>query len=261
MGYSCAIAILITYCIFVFWRYNNSFTSSYMRLRIIIILFFLFTLPVAVSAQRHALNMIDHDEKQYYFGITFGINMSEYRIQYSNAFAQTDTFKKVQPKWSPGFHVGLRGNLRLNKYFDLRFVPSLSFAEKRLEFNTPGGDSVQIRSLESVYMHMPLQLKFKSDRIYNFRFYALGGVKLDYDMASNARSRRGDEFLKVTPTDYGYEIGVGFEFFNYNFIFSPEIKLSEGLGNQLYRDKSLPLTNAIDQLRTRMIVISIHLEG
>ncbi|MEI8278407.1 MAG: porin family protein [Bacteroidota bacterium] len=212
-------------------------------------------------AQRHPMNMADHDEKMYYFGISFGLNYSTYRIQYSNSFATTDTFKRIQPRWSPGFNLGLMGNLRLNKYFDLRFVPSLSFAEKKLDFNAPLSDSMESRSIESVYMHLPLQIKFKSDRIGNFRFYTMGGVKLDYDMASNARSRRGDEFLKVTPVDYGYELGIGLEFFNSNFIFSPEIKLSQGLGNQLYRDVGLPLTNAIDQLHTRMIVISIHLEG
>jgi len=110
-------------------------------------------------------------------------------------------------------------------------------------------------------MHLPLQLKFKSDRIKNFRFYALLGGKFDYDMASNARSKRSDEFIKISPIDMGYEIGVGFEFYNPSFIFSPEIKLSQGLINQLYKDARLPLSNAIETLYTRMIVISIHLEG
>ena len=31
--------------------------------------------------------------------------------------------------------------------------------------------------------------------------------------------------------------------------------------NQIYIDRNLPLTNAIDQIRTRSIVFSIHLEG
>ena len=122
-------------------------------------------------------------------------------------------------------------------------------------------DSTVDRGIEAIYMHLPLQLKFKSDRINNFRFYALLGGKFDYDLAANARSRRTDEFLKISPIDYGYEVGVGFEFFNESFIFSPEIKLSQGVNNQLYPDHSLPLTNAIQRLLTRMIVISIHLEG
>ncbi len=206
--------------------------------------------------------MPDHDDKPYYFGITFGLNFSVYQISYASSFANTDTFKYIQPRWQPGFNLGLLGDLKLNNFVDLRFVPSLAFAEKRIQYQYAiPHDSAVSRGIEAIYMHMPLQLKFKSDRINNFRFYAILGAKMDYDLAANARSRRADEFLKVSPVDFGYEVGVGFEFFNPNFIFSPEIKLSQGLNNQLYLDRNLQLTNAIQSLLTRMIVISFHLEG
>ncbi|GAA4466581.1 hypothetical protein GCM10023093_20930 [Nemorincola caseinilytica] len=206
--------------------------------------------------------MPDHDDKLYYFGISFGFNYSVHRINYSTSFATTDTFKRIQPLWKPGFNMGLMGNLRLTSFIDLRFLPTLVFTEKRMrfEYGIPK-DSIADRSIESIYMHLPIQFKFKSDRMKNFRFYGLAGGKFDYDLAANARSRRSDEFLKITPIDVGMEFGVGFEFFNPNFIFSPEIKLSQGFANQLFRDPELPLTNAIDRLSTRMIVISFHLEG
>src|SRR5690606_11228491 len=139
-------------------------------------------------------------------------------------------------------------------------VPSLSFLEKNI-VTTFSNDSTVAQSIEAINVHLPLQLKFKSDRIRNFRFYGMVGGKFDYDLSANARSRRKDEWLKVTPIDLGYELGVGFEFYYPNFIFSPEIKLSQGLSNQLFHDSSIPLTNAIQSLNTRMIVISIHLEG
>lgn len=230
---------------------------------VIIVLGVLLVKPA--SAQREiVLNMAEHDQKAYYFGITFGANMSTYRMRYNQSYVETDTFKLIQPGFGPGFNLGLMGNLRLSNFVDLRFVPSLAFAEKELTTNqltSTGADSIITRTVESIYMHLPLQLKFKSDRIKNFRFYAITGVKFDYDMAANARSRRKDEFLKVSASDFGYELGVGFEFYYPNFIFSPEIKLSQGLGNQLFRDPSIPLSNAIEVLSTRMIVISIHLEG
>lgn len=227
-----------------------------------LIFLFILLLPLPVLAQRTVLNMPDHDEKKYYFGITFGINTSIYQIGYTQSFAQTDTFKRIQPRWQPGFNLGLIGTLRLTRFVDLRFVPSLAFAEKRIqyEYGYPT-DSMVDKNIESIYMHLPLQLKFKSDRINNFRFYAIVGAKFDYDLAANARSHRTDEFLKVSPVDFGYELGVGFEFFNPDFVFSPEIKLSQGLTNQLFTDRHLTLTNAIQSLLTRMIVISIHLEG
>ena len=213
------------------------------------------------GAQAKVQNMAEHDQKPYYFGLTFGFNVAQYRIRYTDAYVNTDTFKTIQPYWGPGFTLGLMGNLRMSKWVDLRIVPSLQFAEKRLNFNTPNRDSVENRTVESIYFTFPLQLKFKSDRIRNFRFYALGGGKIDYDLASNARSRKANEFLKIKAFDAGYEIGVGFEFYYPNFIFSPEIKLSQGLVDQIYRDRNLPLTNAIESITTRTVVISIHLEG
>src|SRR5690606_11616332 len=111
-----------------------------------------------------------------------------------------------QPRWSPGFNLGLMANLRLSKFIDLRFIPSLSFADKKLSMTMIPNDSTSERSIESIYMHLPLQLKFKSDRIRNFRFYGMVGGKFDYDLAANARSRRSDEWLKVKPVDLGYEL-------------------------------------------------------
>ncbi|MBS1782830.1 MAG: PorT family protein [Bacteroidetes bacterium] len=231
-----------------------------MRFKIVCLLALL-SLHYMAGAQRRIINMPEHDDKLYYFGITFGANFSQYRITYTQSFVSSDTFKAIQPKWSPGFNLGLMANLRINKFIDLRFIPSLSFADKRLVMTMSPNDSTSSRSIESIYLHLPLQVKFKSDRIRNFRFYGMLGGKFDYDLAANARSRRSDEWMKVKPIDLGYEIGVGFEFYYPNFIFSPEIKLSQGLGNQIYHDKNIPLTNAIDELHTRMIVISIHLEG
>lgn len=239
-------------------------SKHHMRLRTIILIILLSLSALPADAQRVIQNMPEHDDKAYYFGITFGVNFSTFRFRYSNSFTDTDTFKTIQSRFGPGFNLGLMGNLRLNKYVDLRFIPSLSFAEKPMSLlmrSSFGTDSNINKSVESIYMHLPLQLKFKSERVGNFRFYALGGGKFDIDLAANARSRRSDEFIKVKPFDLGYEIGVGFEFYYPNFIFSPEIKLSQGLMNAKFDDKKIPIGNAIDQITTRTIVISIHIEG
>lgn len=236
-----------------------------MRIRLLLILLIVSTMLTSAYAQRRPLNMPEHDDKAYYFGLTFGMNFSTYRIRYTQSFADNDTFMRIQPSFGPGFNLGIMGNLRLTKFVDARFIPTLAFAEKKMTIlakDTVGIErSVGNKSVESIYMHLPFQLKFKSDRIRNFRFYGMTGAKLDIDLAANARSRRTDEFLKVKAIDVGYELGAGFEFYYPNFIFSPEIKLSQGLMNQQYKDARIPLSNAIDVLNTRMIVISIHLEG
>ncbi len=252
--------LINNYCLY----FALELKTGLMRLANRIFLFAALIASFKGNAQRTAISMPDHDDKPYYFGITFGLNYSVYQISYSQAFANTDTFKTIQPHWAPGFNLGLIGNGRLTKFVDFRFVPSLAFAEKSIEYNwgtTTHKDSIVSKGIEAIYLHMPLQFKFKSERINNFRFYAIVGAKFDYDLAANARSHRTDEFIKVSPVDFGYELGVGFEFFNPTFIFSPEIKISQGLTNQLFVDRNLKLTNAIESLLTRMIVISFHLEG
>ncbi len=205
-------------------------------------------------------NMPEHDTKWYYFGITFGFNYSNFRTHYTDYFANNDSFRLIQPKNGPGFSLGIMGNLRANKFVDLRFIPSLTFANKGLLVVPNDLDTVN-RQIESIFMSLPLQLKFKSDRIGNFRFYGIIGSKFDYDLAANAKSRRQDEFLRIKPLDLGAEVGFGLEFYYPNFIFSPEIKISQGFTNMHFYDSQIKLSNAIEKMNSRMIMLSIHIEG
>lgn len=227
------------------------------------VLFFL-GLTLKTQAQQKIMNMPEHDSKWYYFGLTFGFSYATFQVSPNNNFAASDSFMLVQPHWGPGFSLGIMGNLRLSNFVDFRFVPALIFTEKKLEIQGYTNDFIyadETKMLESIYLQLPFQFKFKSDRINNFRFYGIAGTKFDYDLASNSRSRRSDEWLRVKPIDIGAEVGVGFEFFYPNFIFAPEIKLSQGFLNEHFHDPDIPLSNAIGRMRTRMIVISIHLEG
>ena len=117
------------------------------------------------------------------------------------------------------------------------------------------------KKVESVIVTFPLQVKFRSDRIGNFRVYMLGGGKVDFDLASNARARKAEELLKINKMDYGVEAGLGFNFYFPSFILSPEIKISNGLSNLHSRDEQLKYSNVIDLIQSRMIIFSIHLEG
>ncbi|RQO32104.1 porin [Taibaiella sp. KBW10] len=217
-------------------------------------------LPYVNHAQGKVMNMEEHDSKLYYFGLTFGANASAFKIRNTDFFSTSDTFKVVQPKWGPGFHIGLMGTLRVSKFIDLRFVPAVVFAEKGIQ-TISKSNIIENKKIESIYGQLPLQLKFKSDRIHNFRFYGLLGGRFDYDMASNARSRRSDELLRVKPIDISAEVGFGIELFYPNFIFSPEIKIGQGLLNEHFPDNTIPLSNTIDRMNTRMITFSIQVQG
>lgn len=211
-------------------------------------------------AQEEKMNNPEHDIKPYYFGISLGVNFSQYKLQHSEYFINNDTVMNVTPFWKPGFHLGITGNLRLSNFVDIRAIPSFVLREQAMRY-TLRQDSIINTSFESILFSLPLEFKFKSDRQTNFRFYVCAGGKIDYDFNANSRSKRPDELLKVKPFDYGYNLGLGFEFYYPNFIFSPEIKVSNGLGNSL-SDNSKEVTNkALNRLTTRMILFSIHIQG
>jgi hypothetical protein len=63
------------------------------------------------------------------------------------------------------------------------------------------------------------------------------------------------------PHDFSAEIGIGFEFYFPLFILAPEIKLSQGLKNVLYNDDKLLFSRTLDQLKTRTLTFSLHIQG
>ena len=211
-------------------------------------------------AQEEKMNNPEHDDKPYYFGITIGFNSSQYKVFHSKYFIEYDTVKNIKPTWKPGFQLGIMGYLKLSNFVDLRTMPTFMLRDQGLDF-TLQNDSLKSGSFESVLFTLPFEFKFKSDRQTNFRFYVAAGGKIDYDFNSNVRSRRTDEVIKIKPFDYGYNLGLGFEFYYPNFIFSPEIKISNGLGNSIKRNADEPTSKAIDRITTRMIIISFHIEG
>jgi len=215
-------------------------------------------------AQPRDLNLYDHDSKPYYFGITLGVNSSRFHTSMNPRFLQDDSVYVAEPNNSGGFGLGLSATARLSDRFQLRFNPQLSFMTRSIFYKLkyPDGDQTeQTKNVESVIVSFPFQVKLQSDRIGNFRVYMLTGVKADMDLASNARAKRADDLIKIKKYDYGVELGLGFNFFFESFILSPEIKISNGLGNIHSRDVNLKYSSVFDKIQSRMIVFSIHIEG
>lgn len=227
----------------------------------------LFMVPATASAQfgKVEMNMFDHDTKPYYFGITVGINLARFQTEWHPRFLQSDSILIGEPVNSGGLTLGLSATGRISDRFQVRFNPQLMFIERnifyKLKYPDFDGNLEVTKKVESVIMSFPVQIKFQSDRIGNFRVYTLAGIKADIDMASNARAKRAEELIKIQKHDFGPEFGIGFNFFFPSFIFSPEIKISNGLRNIHARDENLRFSSMFDKIQSRMIVFSIHLEG
>lgn len=237
----------------------------YHLLRLQIVLSFLLIGAIVSKAQKSSsdnYNARDFQNKAYYFGITLGINNANFRIQPSNEFILNDSISSVNSLRGSGFNLGIVSNLRIGDYFDFRFLPTLSFAERNLQYTTPRNVRPPfVRKIESVLVELPFQVRFKSAPYHDKRVFVLAGVKYAFDVASDSRSRQSVDLVKISPTDFSFEYGAGVQFFFPYFIFSPEIKFSYGLGNVLIYDNNLEQSRVVEKLLTRGFTISFHFEG
>ena len=211
--------------------------------------------------------MDDHDEKILRFGINLGANRSHFSFTHHPSFLQQDSIMVVESINSTGLNLAWMVNYKLTEHFDLRTFPvDLTFTEKNFRYNLtypdiPGGeDSVTEKKVQSISLSLPIQIKFSSDRIDNFKVYTIAGLKFDYDMAANAGKKNADDLIKLNKFDYSIEGGIGFHFYFPYFVLSPELKVSWGLSNLHSRNPDLKFSSNIDKINARMYSFSLTFE-
>lgn len=213
--------------------------------------------PTDLKAQtsRGNYNFLDFQEKPYYFGITLGFNNASYRPFRSREFL-TSSIRGIESASQPGFDLKIVTNLKLGQYFDLRLLPGLAFAGHTLLYD---GDDNQ--NVSPIFAEIPFHVRYKSVPYKDMRLFVIAGMKYSFDVASNSRARGAEEQVKISPTDFAAEVGAGIQFFFPYFIFSPEFKMSHGIGNVLIYDNQLDRSTVLEKLLSRTFTISFHFEG
>lgn len=234
-----------------------------MRKKLFIVTLFL-TVGFYLSAQRPKVqNQPYGDHKLYHFGISVGMNFQNHIINNSGLMTENgETWYATIPSYSPGFTVGLIADLYLNPYLNLRFVPSLSFGDKIFEFVEPNLKQSFRTTVRSNYLMAPLDLKFRSRRLNNYRPYVLAGAYAVMDLG-----RKMDEPILLKSMDYGLSIGLGCDFYLPIIKVIPEIRFCFGLSDVFEKDRSdladlsqHKFPNAISKGTSRMIIITLNFE-
>ncbi|MFT3979807.1 MAG: outer membrane beta-barrel protein [Ferruginibacter sp.] len=227
----------------------------------------LLLLPAASFAQERYLNLESHDDKSFHFGINVGVNQSHYSFTHHPLFLQRDSVMVVESVNNFGINLSWLVSKRLSYHFDLRTYPlSLVFTEKAFQYrlkypDRPAGeDTLSTRKVQGITLALPVQLKFNSDRINNFRVYMMVGVKAEYDLAANKNARNAEKLMKLNKFDYGVETGIGFHLYFPVFVLTPELKVGWGLSNVHARDQDLKYSNVIDKMNSRTVTFSLTVE-
>ena len=208
------------------------------------------------SACRAEGNLPFVDEKLIHFGFLLGINTMDFRVS-PNDSARVSIQK-------PGFTVGIISDLRINRYLNLRFIPSLHFGERQLNYPFKVGKDSSL-NISSIPICFPVYLKYSAERKWNYRPYLIGGVGLSYDLATNSNS---DKPVTLKPLDVYTEFGVGCDIYFSFFKLSPELKYSIGLNNIIVPIDNRPgltgdkarFTNVISKLASRMLTLTFNFE-
>lgn len=177
-----------------------------------------------------------------------------------------------------GFNVGIVGNLRLTNYFDLRFIPTLTFGERSLNYDISAlrVDTTEIiritqtKVMPSTLVEFPLILKYRSKRLNNFAAYILVGAKPTIEMVSRRAIENKNQgtsseivILDVKRSDIFYDIGTGFDFYTPYFKFGVELKMGYGATNILRKDQGFNdhiYGKSLEYIRNKVFQLSFTFE-
>lgn len=216
----------------------------------------------SIYAQRHTvpLNLPNYDRKPVHFGFLLGLNSMDFNITQTNI--QTDSLFTLRSQQQKGFNLGIVSNFRLGRNTDLRFLPTLSFVSRNINYSLKIDNKLEEikKEVESTFVEFPVNLKFKSNRYNNGRAYMITGVKYSLDLASKKNIEDDDnQLIKLKKGDLMYEIGFGIDIYLEYFKFSPEIKATFGLIDMLVHESSI-YSNSIENLTTHGFTISFTFE-
>lgn len=212
-------------------------------------------------------NLPNYYQQKLHFGFAISVNRTNFLIDRAEHFERLDSIKTVNSYPKSGFNLAIVSELTLHKYVTLRFLPTLSFAVRDLSFLfvTKKDSIAKVKSIESAFVNFPVDLKLRSKRVKNFSAYILAGGGYSLDLSSKRKADNegvsiNDQIVKLKRDDFFYEGGAGAEFYLQYFKLAIEAKLSLGLLNMLQKDNTI-FSNAINELRTKVLTVSITFEG
>lgn len=230
---------------------------------IVSLLFLLINLSLSGQKQKPK-NESWYDEKLLHFGFSLGFNSMDFDITPNQAYLASDSLYPEVSVLYPGINIQIVTNLRPGKYFDIRFLPGVSFGQRIIRYYKNQVIYNNQQRLESSFLEFPLLLKYKGERMNNVRPYVIGGLNYRYDLA--AKKEFDDErpvYIRIKRPDLYYELGAGMDFYLTYFKLSVELKMSNGIGDVLVKE-SAPghpeFYNAIEKMKSQIWVLAFHFE-
>jgi len=207
------------------------------------------------------------DDRVWHYGFLVGFNIQDMRLA-NNGTAYVNQNHTVEywyadvPEYTPGFSVGVLGELKANDWLSVRIIPTMHFGDKKVVFREQRSGKVAEQYVKSTYMSVPFDLKISAARFNNYRPYVVTGLAPTLDLTV----KKGKELL-VRRTDVMFEVGMGLDLYYPFFKMIPELKFCFGLNNILDKNRTdlkdaslLKYSDALDKAQNSMIVLTLYFE-
>ncbi len=203
-------------------------------------------------------NLETFDNRFLSWGYYLGVNSYDFKIEYNNQ--NTDANTDIIVERQGGFNVGLIGDMRVNRYVNLRLEPGLYFTQRDLRFPNFEEERDILRNVKSTYIHVPLLVKLSTKRLNNIKPFIVAGVSRSFNLSSNETNPEDNQegqFRMTKGTNY-FELGFGIDFYLFYFKFTPSIRGVFATSNELVADDdpNSPWTSNIGSLESRGIFVN-----
>lgn len=224
--------------------------------------------PQELAAQeRKVQNRPYIDMRRWHYGFLIGTHMQDLEFV-NNGYIHT-LEDGTQESWftdvagyTPGFSVGVLGELKLTEYISMRIIPTMYFGDKTVTFREQMSGAVVQQAIKSTYLSIPVDVKWSAERFNNYRPYVVAGVAPMMDLTV----KRQRELL-VQRADVALEVGFGCDLYLPFFKLIPELKFCFGLADVLVQKRAdltdmnlLKYTRSLDSATSRMMVLTFYFE-
>lgn len=223
-----------------------------------------FAAPKNRNRNDKILNRPYADMKLLHLGFSIGTHFQDLKFTHNgNVTSDGQQWYAEVPSYSPGFCVNVLADLRLHKYFNLRFSPGMYFGNKKVEMRDYVTGAVHSQDVKTPYLVMPLDLKFSGDRYLNSRPYVSVGAMGAFDLG-----KKRNDYLKFKTTDFYLTVGLGCDFYLPFFKLNPEIKFCFGLTDILQHKRpeladdpeTMKITESLSKVKSNMVVLTFYFE-
>ena len=214
------------------------------------------------------------DYKKFHVGYSFGLGIAGFAINPKDTYVASLT-------QDPLIDINLIADFRIGKFLNIRFLPGYRAASRTVGVTGPAPQNSSglstSWSIESTYLELPILLKYSSSRVNNIAPYLIAGFSPHFDFTGKSSfvdpnstipgERVATRVLK--PFDFLIELGTGVDFYLATTKVAAELKFSVGMLDIFYAPTNIRpadmgkfslYSNGIDQIFSRMVILSFHVE-